>query len=694
MFSGAGGGWDPRSPSPPPAGLDAVEDEGARQSGHVLRGLLPAVGEPALHHADGPRPHKGQLPLAVGGGSKAVELPPLLHGPTLWLPAGLPFVSVGRTAADGTAAFALAAWARFLIPYLVIGWDVLWRAVRNIAHGQVFDENFLMAIATVGAFFIGEYAEAVFVMLFYQVGELFQSYAVGKSRQSIAELMEIRPDYANVERDGQVEQVDPDEVEVGETILIKAGERVPLDGVVLEGRSDLDTAALTGESLPREVQSGDDVISGCVNLTGLLKVRVTRAFEESTVSKILDLVENAGSKKAKAENFITKFARYYTPAVVIAAVALAVLPPLIGAMTWSESLHRALIFLVISCPCALVISVPLSFFGGIGGASKAGVLVKGGAYLEVLSRTQIVVFDKTGTLTKGVFNVTAIHPETCGEDQLLELAALAENWSEHPIARSLREAYGKDIDAGRVADVEERSGRGVRAVVDGTEIFVGNDKLMDDIGVSWHPCHRVGTTVHVASAGEYLGHIVISDEVKEDAARAVSDLKALGVAKTVMLTGDAQAVGESVGKQLGLDEVHAQLLPADKVERVEELLAQKTGKGCLAFVGDGINDAPVLSRADVGIAMGGLGSDAAIEAADVVLMDDKPSKIAVAIRIAQKTLVIVRQNIAFALGVKALVLVLGALGQANMWEAVFADVGVSVIAILNAMRAMKGQGQQ
>ena len=624
----------------------------------------------------------------------AVLLVWAMFGPTLWLPAGLPFVSVGRTAADGTAAFALAAWARFLIPYLVIGWDVLWRAVRNIAHGQVFDENFLMAIATVGAFFIGEYAEAVFVMLFYQVGELFQSYAVGKSRQSIAELMEIRPDYANVERDGQVEQVDPDEVEVGETILIKAGERVPLDGVVLEGRSDLDTAALTGESLPREVQSGDDVISGCVNLTGLLKVRVTRAFEESTVSKILDLVENAGSKKARAENFITKFARYYTPAVVLAAVALAVLPPLLGVMAWSESLHRALIFLVISCPCALVISVPLSFFGGIGGASRAGVLVKGGAYLEVLSRTQIVVFDKTGTLTKGVFNVTAIHPEQCGEDRLLELAALAESWSEHPIARSLREAYGKEIDASRVADVEERSGRGVRAVVDGTEIFVGNDKLMDDIGVSWHPCHRVGTTVHVASGGEYLGHIVISDEVKEDAARAVSDLKALGVARTVMLTGDAQAVGESVGKQLGLDEVHAQLLPADKVEWVEALLAKKTGKGCLAFVGDGINDAPVLSRADVGIAMGGLGSDAAIEAADVVLMDDKPSKIAVAIRIAQKTLVIVRQNIAFALGVKALVLVLGALGQANMWEAVFADVGVSVIAILNAMRAMKGPGQQ
>ena len=613
-------------------------------------------------------------------------------GPTLWLPGNVPFLSVGRVAEDGTAAFFLAPWVRFLIPYLVIGWDVLWRAVRNIAHGQIFDENFLMAIATVGALCIGEYAESVFVMLFYQVGELFQSYAVGRSRQSIAELMEIRPDYANVERDGTVEQVDPDEVVVGETIVIKAGERVPLDGVVLEGRSDLDTAALTGESLPREVQSGDDVISGCVNLTGLLKVRVTRAFEESTVSKILDLVENAGSKKAKAENFITKFARYYTPTVVLAAVALALLPPLVGAVGWSESLHRALIFLVISCPCALVISVPLSFFGGIGGASKAGVLVKGGAYLEVLARAQIVVFDKTGTLTKGVFNVTAVHPEQCGEDRLLELAALAESWSEHPISRSLREAYGKEVDASRVTDVEEHSGRGVHAKVDGQEIWVGNDKLMDAIGVSWHPCHRVGTTVHVAAKGEYLGHIVISDEVKEDAAQAVADLKALGVAKTVMLTGDAKAVGESVAAQLGLDEVHTQLLPADKVEQVEALLSEKTGKGCLAFVGDGINDAPVLSRADIGIAMGGLGSDAAIEAADVVLMDDKPSKIAVAIRIAQKTLVIVRQNIVFALGVKALVLVLGAVGEANLWEAVFADVGVSVIAILNAMRAMKGTG--
>ena len=613
-------------------------------------------------------------------------------GPTLWLPGNVPFLSVGRGAEDGTAAFFLAPWVRFLIPYLVIGWDVLWRAVRNIAHGQIFDENFLMAIATVGALCIGEYAESVFVMLFYQVGELFQSYAVGRSRQSIAELMEIRPDYANVERDGTVEQVDPDEVAVGETIVIKAGERVPLDGVVLEGRSDLDTAALTGESLPREVQSGDDVISGCVNLTGLLKVRVTRAFEESTVSKILDLVENASSKKAKAENFITKFARYYTPTVVLAAVALALLPPLVGAVGWSESLHRALIFLVISCPCALVISVPLSFFGGIGGASKAGVLVKGGAYLEVLARAQIVVFDKTGTLTKGVFNVTAVHPEQCGEDRLLELAALAESWSEHPISRSLREAYGKEVDASRVTDVEEHSGRGVHAKVDGQEIWVGNDKLMDAIGVSWHPCHRVGTTVHVAAKGEYLGHIVISDEVKEDAAQAVADLKALGVAKTVMLTGDSKAVGESVAAQLGLDEVHTQLLPADKVEQVEALLSEKTGKGCLAFVGDGINDAPVLSRADIGIAMGGLGSDAAIEAADVVLMDDKPSKIAVAIRIAQKTLVIVRQNIVFALGVKALVLVLGAVGEANLWEAVFADVGVSVIAILNAMRAMKGTG--
>ena len=619
----------------------------------------------------------------------AVLLVWAMFGPTLWLPAGLPFVSVGRTAADGTAAFALAAWARFLLPYLVIGWDVLWRAVRNIAHGQVFDENFLMAIATVGALFIGEYAEAVFVMLFYQVGELFQSYAVGKSRQSIAALMEIRPDYANVERDGQVEQVDPDEVEVGETILIKAGERVPLDGVVLEGRSDLDTAALTGESLPREVQSGDDVISGCVNLTGLLKVRVTRAFEESTVSKILDLVENAGSKKARAENFITKFARYYTPIVVLAAVALAILPPLFTSIQWVDSIQRALNFLVVSCPCALVISVPLSFFGGIGGASKDGILVKGGNYLEVLARTEIVVFDKTGTLTRGVFNVTAIHPDHCDQGQLLELAALAECWSDHPISRSLKEAYGREMDSSRVSSVEEVAGRGVKAVVDGHTVCAGNDKLMEDIGVSWHPCHRVGTTVHVASDGVYLGHIVISDEVKPDAKEAVAALKAAGVRKTVMLTGDAQAVGEDVAKQLGLDEVHTQLLPADKVERVEKLLKEVSPKGALAFVGDGINDAPVLSRADIGIAMGGLGSDAAIEAADIVLMDDKPSKIAHAIRIARRTLSIVRQNIVFALAVKLLVLVLSAVGLVSMWAAVFADVGVSVIAILNAMRALR-----
>ena len=584
-------------------------------------------------------------------------------------------------------------WPRllaFLVPYGVIGWDVLWRAVRNIAHGQVFDENFLMALATVGALAIGEYPEAVFVMLFYQVGELFQSYAVDQSRKSITALMDIRPDYANMEGpDGQLEQVDPEDVAVGDTIVIKAGERIPLDGVVLEGSSTVDTAALTGESLPRQVESGDDVISGCVNLSGLLKVRVTKAFEESTVAKILDLVENSASKKAKAENFITKFARYYTPIVVLAAVALAFLPPLLTSIQWVDSIQRALNFLVVSCPCALVISVPLSFFGGIGGASKDGILVKGGNYLEVLARTEIVVFDKTGTLTRGVFNVTAIHPDHCDQGQLLELAALAECWSDHPISRSLKEAYGREMDSSRVSNVEEVAGRGVKAVVDGHTICAGNDKLMEDIGVSWHPCHRVGTTVHVASDGVYLGHIVISDEVKPDAKEAVAALKAAGVRKTVMLTGDAQAVGEDVAKQLGLDEVHTQLLPADKVERVEELLKEVSPKGALAFVGDGINDAPVLSRADIGIAMGGLGSDAAIEAADIVLMDDKPSKIAHAIRIARRTLSIVRQNIVFALAVKLLVLVLSAVGLVSMWAAVFADVGVSVIAILNAMRALK-----
>ena len=583
-------------------------------------------------------------------------------------------------------------WLRlftFLIPYAVIAWDVLWRAVRNIAHGQVFDENFLMSLATVGALATGEYPEAVFVMLFYQVGELFQSYAVDQSRKSITSLMDIRPDYANIEVDGQLRQVDPEDVAVGDTIVIKAGERIPLDGVVLEGTSNVDTAALTGESLPREAQPGDDVISGCVNLSGLLRVRVTKAFEESTVAKILDLVENSSSKKAKAENFITKFARYYTPAVVLAAVALALLPPLFTSIQWVDSIQRALNFLVVSCPCALVISVPLSFFGGIGGASKNGILVKGGNYLEVLAKTELVVFDKTGTLTRGVFNVTAIHPDHCGEAQLLELAALAERYSDHPISRSLKEAYGKELDASRVSNVEELSGRGVRATVDGRQICAGNDKLMEDIGVSWHPCHRVGTTVHVASDGVYLGHIVISDEVKPDAKEAITALKACGVRRTVMLTGDAKAVGESVAQELGLDEVHTQLLPADKVTRVEALLGEVSPKGALAFVGDGINDAPVLSRADIGTAMGGLGSDAAIEAADIVLMDDKPSKLADAIRIARRTLAIVRQNIVFALAVKFLVLALSAAGAANMWEAVFADVGVSVIAILNAMRALK-----
>ena len=592
----------------------------------------------------------------------------------------------------GAVLLPLSGWAElavFLVPYAVIGWDVLWGAVRNIAHGQVFDENFLMALATIGALAIGEYPEAVFVMLFYQVGEWFQSYAVNRSRTSIAALIDIRPDYANIEVDGQLRQVDPEEVSVGDAIVIKAGERIPLDGVVLEGSSTLDTAALTGESLPRQVQPGDDVISGCVNLSGLLKVQVTKAFEESTVSKILDLVENASSKKAKAEHFITRFARYYTPIVVLAAVALALLPPLFTQVSWLDAVQRALNFLVVSCPCALVISVPLSFFGGIGGASRAGILVKGGNYLEVLAKTEIVVFDKTGTLTQGVFNVTAIHPDHCDQSQLLELAALAEASSDHPISRSLLEAWGQLPDRSRVTQAEELSGRGVRAVVDGKVICAGNDKLMEEIGVTWHPCHHVGTTVHVAADGVYLGHIVISDQVKPDAGQAIAALKAAGVRKTVMLTGDAKQVGEAVAAQLGLDEVHTQLLPTDKVDRVERLLKEVSPKGALAFVGDGINDAPVLSRADVGIAMGALGSDAAIEAADIVLMDDKPSKLAQAIAIARRTLSIVRQNIVFALGVKLLVLLLSALGQANLWEAVFADVGVSVIAIFNAMRAMR-----
>ena len=585
-------------------------------------------------------------------------------------------------------------WVRlvvFLVPYAVIGWDILWKAVRNISHGQVFDENFLMALATVGAFCTGEFPEAVAVMLFYQIGELFQSYAVGKSRQSIASLMDIRPDYANLERDGKTEQVDPEEVAVGDVILVKPGEKIPLDGVVLEGDSMVNTSALTGESVPREAYPGSDVISGCINQNGLLRIRVTKEFGESTVAKILDLVENSSSKKAKAENFITKFARWYTPAVVIAAVLLAVIPPLILQGGWNDWIHRALIFLVISCPCALVISVPLSFFGGIGGASRNGILVKGGNYLESLAHAETVVFDKTGTLTRGVFNVTAIHPNSFSEADLLELAALAESYSDHPISRSIREAYGKDPDLSRVTDVEELSGRGVRVRIDGKTVCAGNDKLMEETGVQWHPCHRVGTTVHIAVDGEYAGHIVISDEVKPDAAQAVSALKQQGISRTVMLTGDAKAVGESVAKELGLDEVHTELLPAGKVDCVEQLLKQKSAKGTLVFVGDGINDAPVLSRADIGIAMGAMGSDAAIEAADIVLMDDKPSKIADAIRIARKTLRIVTQNIVFALAVKGIVLLLGALGLANMWEAVFADVGVSVIAILNAMRALKNK---
>ncbi|WP_195279402.1 heavy metal translocating P-type ATPase [Clostridium sp. J1101437_171009_A5] len=576
----------------------------------------------------------------------------------------------------------------FLIPYGVIGWDVLWRAVRNLTRGQIFDEHFLMSLATAGALAIGEYPEAVFVLLFYQVGELFQSCAVGRSRRSIATLMDIRPDVARVERNGALEEVDPEEVSSGDILVIKPGERVPLDGVILEGSSALDTAALTGESLPRSVSPGADVISGCINLTGLLRVQVTKPFEESTVARILELVENASGRKARAEAFITKFARYYTPAVVVAAVLLALIPPLFFQGGWGDWLGRACSFLVISCPCALVISVPLAFFGGIGGASRAGILIKGGNYLEALANTETVVFDKTGTLTRGVFNVTAIHPEQEREADLLELAALAESWSDHPIAHSIREAYGAELDTSRVTGVEERSGRGVQVQVDGRTVCVGNDTLMEEIGIAWHPCHQVGTTVHVAVDGVYMGHLVISDQVKEDAADAIQALRACGVRKTVMLTGDAQAVGEDVARRLGLDEVHAQLLPADKVDRVEDLLRQTSPRGALAFVGDGINDAPVLSRADIGIAMGALGSDAAIEAADVVLMDDKPSKIALAIRIARKTRSIVRQNIVFALGVKFLVLGLGAFGLANMWEAVFADVGVSVIAILNSMRAL------
>ena len=580
----------------------------------------------------------------------------------------------------------------YLIPYGIIGWDVLWRAIRNIKNGQVFDENFLMSVATVGAFGCGEYPEAVAVMLFYQVGELFQSVAVDRSRKSISALMDIRPDYANMERNGELVQVDPEEVSVGDVIVVKAGERVPLDGTVLEGTSSLDTAALTGESLPRDVQAGDEVVSGCVNLTGVLHVKVNKPFGESTVAKILDLVENSSSKKAKAENFITKFARYYTPAVVFAALALAALPPLLGMGPWLMWVQRALNFLVVSCPCALVISIPLSFFGGIGGASKQGILVKGGNYLEALAQAGIVVFDKTGTLTKGSFEVTAVHPQQVSEGELLELAALAERFSDHPISRSIQAACQSAPDPNRVTDAKEIAGHGVRAVVDGKTVLAGNQKLMDQFHIPFEDtCHHVGTIIHVAVDGVYMGHIVISDQVKEGAKETLRDLKAAGVRKTVMLTGDSQAVGQAVAGQLGLDEVHAELLPGDKVDQVERLLQSKGPKEQLVFVGDGINDAPVLSRADIGVAMGAMGSDAAIEAADIVLMDDDLKKLPVAVRIARKTLRIVRENIVFALAVKFLVLILSAVGVANMWWAVFADVGVSVIAILNSMRMLNAK---
>ena len=581
--------------------------------------------------------------------------------------------------------------AAFLVPYAVIGYDVLWEALEGIAHGQVFDENFLMALATVGAIGTGEYPEAVFVMLFYQVGELFQSYAVGKSRQSIAALMDIRPDLANVERDGALAQVDPEEVAVGEVIVVRPGERIPLDGEVLEGTSAMDTAALTGESLPRTAGPGDEVISGCVNLSGVLRIRVSKVFGDSTVAKILDLVENASSKKARAEQFITRFARYYTPAVVLAAVVLAVLPPLLSPMDWRESLNRALTFLVISCPCALVISVPLSFFGGIGGASRQGILVKGGNYLEALAKARVVVFDKTGTLTQGVFRVTEVRCSPEDRTALLETAALAELHSSHPIARALREAWGKPLDPSRVREVEERSGRGVRSVVDGTAVLAGSRRLLEEAGLTLPADDGAlpGTVVHVAVGNRYLGCLLISDQLRPEAPKALSALKAEGVEKTVLLTGDSLSAGEAAAKELGIDQVCAQLLPGDKVEQVERLLSEKGRRGKLVYVGDGINDTPVLSRADVGIAMGGIGSDAAIEAADVVLMDDDLSKLPLAVSIARRTLAIAKQNIVFALGVKLGMLLLVAAGFASMWMGVFADVGVAVLAILNAMRALK-----
>ena len=602
----------------------------------------------------------------------------------------------------------------YLIPYFVIGWDILYKAVRNIKNGQVFDENFLMAVATIGAFGVNEYSEAVAVMLFYQVGELFQSYAVNRSRQSITDLMDICPEYANIEEDGQLKQVDPDDVEVGDIIVIKPGEKIPLDGKVVFGESMVDTSALTGESVPRTVKEGDDLVSGCVNGNGLLRAEVTKEFDDSTVAKILELVENASSKKAHVENFITRFARYYTPAVVIGAVVLAVIPPLFAGQSWSEWVRRACTFLVISCPCALVISVPMSFFSGIGAASKKGVLVKGSNYLEIMSKLHTVVFDKTGTLTKGEFKVARIcsadeEADTAGNGEnesdesaengtdsrsekqrkVLELAALAESYSDHPISRSIRDAWGKELDQSRVSDAQEISGHGVKVKIDGKMVLAGNGKLMDEEGISYTECDSIGTVVYVAEDGRFLGSIVIADGIKDGVKDAIQRLKRAGVSKTVMLTGDRRNVAEAVAKEIGLDEVHAQLLPGDKVDAVESLMKFLPESKKLAFVGDGINDAPVLSRADVGIAMGSMGSDAAIEAADVVLMDDDPGKIADIVRISRKTMEIVMQNIVFALGVKFVVLAMGAFGVANMWEAVFADVGVSVIAILNAMRALK-----
>ena len=576
----------------------------------------------------------------------------------------------------------------YLVPYLVIGYDIVYKAARNISHGQVFDENFLMMIATFGAFGVGEYSEAVAVMLFYQVGELFQGYAVGKSRQSISDMMDICPEYANIEEDGVLKQVDPDDVEVGSIIVVKPGERIPLDGIVVEGESLIDTAALTGESVPRSAKAGDEIISGCVNGSGTLKVKTTKEFDDSTVAKILELVENASSKKAKVENFITRFAKYYTPVVTISAVILAILPPLILGGGWAEWIQRACIFLVISCPCALVISVPLGFFGGIGAASKIGVLVKGSNYLEAVAEMTTIVFDKTGTLTKGEFKVTDVITENGSKEELIELAALGEVYSNHPIANSIREAYGKELDLNRVTNTEEIAGHGIKAVIDGKTVLLGNEKLMKSESIFYTSCKSMGTVVYVACNGVFEGAVVISDTIKDGAKEAIRDMKQVGVRHTVMLTGDRREAAETVAQTLGIDEVHAELLPGGKVEQVEALLKAEKQKERLAFVGDGINDAPVLTRADIGIAMGSMGSDAAIEAADIVLMDDDVTKIASVVRIARKTLRIVKQNIVFALAIKALVLILGALGMANMWEAVFADVGVSVIAILNSMRTL------